>query len=158
MEDNSLQIEKYESYIERLEYENDLLKRKLEEYSDGEEESRKKIEKAFKEAEDAKRAAASAYALELKAVRNFSAKWRRAMGGSPTQTSEIIDLLKDFLVDIGLDAAKENVQKASNALSGDDEEKSVSDEQFEFDLDAAINPTGELDLAELCKELGVYRG
>lgn len=146
-------------YIEQLQSENDYLKRQLDEIKEGEIESRKKIENAYLEAEKLKSAAAYAYALELKAVKNFSVKWRAYFSDNADKVKkeDIIDLLKGFLSDVGIETAKETVEKMDKALGSGKTAEAVG-EEFEFDLDAVINPSGELDLESLCKELGVYRG
>ena len=151
-----------EDEIQSLEFENSQLKRRLEEYLAGEAESKKKIDKCYRDAENYKRASMQAYAMELKALKAFSDKWRRVVSSdlSKTENSEIIDLLQGFLSDIGIETAKQTVGKIDEKLN---EDKAImpsteETEPFEFDLDAALNPSGDLDLADLCKELGVYRG
>ena len=150
-----------EEYIDFLEYENSQLQRKIDEYASGEAESRKKIEQSYREAENAKTAAVHCYAAELKALRMFSDKWRRILtgGGVPVEKKEIIDLLQGFLRDIGVDTAKQTVEKIDKLL-GEDATGFAADKsgEYEFDLDEAINPSGELDLESLCRELGVFRG
>ena len=153
------EVEEYEDLIGQLEYENSLLKRRIEELDDAEAESRKKIEEKYREAENAKRAALYQYALELKALKAFSDKWRRVLSsGDQTANGEIIDLLNDFLTDIGIDTAKETVKKVDKILGDDAAQPPDENVEYEFDLDEAINPSGDLDLEQLCKELGVYRG
>ena len=139
-----------EDEIQSLEFENSQLKRRLEEYLAGEAESKKKIDKCYRDAENYKRASMQAYAMELKALKAFSDKWRRVVSSdlSKTENSEIIE------------TAKQTVGKIDEKLN---EDKAImpsteETEPFEFDLDAALNPSGDLDLADLCKELGVYRG
>ena len=151
-----------EDEIQSLEFENSQLKRRLEEYLAGEAESKKKIDKCYRDAENYKRASMQAYAMELKALKAFSDKWRRVTSSdaSAIGNSEIIDLLQGFLSDIGIENAKRTVEKIDEKLSKDKADSTSTEEveTFEFDLDAALNPSSDLYLADLCKELGVYRG
>ena len=149
-----------EDAVERLGYENSQLKKRLDEYASAEMEARRKIDCAYQEAENAKQAASYIYATELKALKMFSDKWRRVLagGGGFTANGEIIDLLQDFLKDIGVETAKETVEKIDKLLGDDPSGENESADKFEFDLNEAINPSGELDLESLCKELGVFRG
>ncbi len=66
----------------------------------------------------------------------------------------IIYLFKDlFKKSDDLKKVKKAVERASEAIVDTQEEEDVV-----FDLDAAINPKGELDLKKLCEELGVFEG
>ena len=158
MTDN--EIIELEDAVERLEFENSQLQRRIDEYLEGEAESRKKIEQSYRDAENMKAAAAHIYATELKALKTFSDKWRRVLsyGGAAVEKGEIIDLLQGFLSDIGIETAKQTVEKIDKLLGDDNNGGAEEEVGFEFDLDEAINPSGELDLESLCKELGVFRG
>ena len=107
-----------------------------------------------------KNEAAQKYALELVALKNFSKKWRAALSsGAEDKKSEMIDLLKGFLDEIGVDNAVGKLRKCDEILKADaDKRQEENGQAFEFDLNEALNPSEELDLEELCKELGVYRG
>ena len=80
---------------------------------------------------------------------------RLASSGAPLKEKEaIIYLFKDlFKKSDDLKKVKNAVEKASEAIVDTQEEEDVV-----FDLDAAINPKGELDLKKLCEELGVFEG
>ena len=156
-----------EELIYKLESENDRLKRRLEEYEEGAVEARKKIEALYRDAENKSALAQYAYATELKALKAFSKKWRDyfSSAAQKAEKSEIIDLLRAFLSDVGSSDAKETAKKIEKTLdekanlsaapvAGPDEEEG----EYKFDLDAVMNPTEDLDLTELCVELGVYRG
>ena len=80
---------------------------------------------------------------------------RLASGGAPLKEKEaIIYLFRDlFKKTDDVKVVKKAVVKASEAI-GDE----VEEEDVVFDLDAAINPKGELDLKKLCEDLGVYQG
>ena len=156
------EIFELEDRVNSLEFENSQLKRRLEEYLDGEAQSRKKIDKCYTDAENFKRASMQAYAMELMALKAFADKWRRVLSSDAPkiENSEIIDLLQGFLDDIGIETAKRTVERIDEKLIDNKADNIATEETeaFEFDLDAALNPSGDLDLAELCKELGVYRG
>lgn len=156
------EIFELEDRVNSLEFENAQLKKRLEEYLDGEAQSKKKIDKCYLDAENYKRASMQAYAMELTALKAFADKWRRSLSSDApkTENSEIIDLLQGFLNDIGIETAKRTVEMIDEKLSVDkaDGGERKQSGSFEFDLDAALNPSDDLDLAELCKELGVYRG
>ena len=161
---DEITINDYERYIEILERENASLKKKLVEFADGEAEAKRKIDKSFSDAETKKREALYLYATELNSLKTFAKKWRsyfEAPDGDRVEKSRIIDLLRGFLSDVGLENAKETTEKAAK-LFVDKDKKQVAEDtalgDYEFDLDAVINPSGDLDLAELCKELGVYKG
>ena len=146
---------------EKLRLENSELKRRLDEIAEAETETRKKIDGAFREAENARRAAEYAYATELSDLKAFSKKWRDLFSSDDTpvdKKNEMIDLLNGFLDKIGLESAKDTIKKISEKLGGEDKVSAQGENEYEFDLSEAINPSGELDLEELCRELGVYKG
>ncbi|MBO4572847.1 MAG: hypothetical protein J5762_03695 [Clostridia bacterium] len=155
-----------EELIFELRSENDRLKRRLEEYEEGEDEARKKIEALYRDAERKNAQAQYAYATELKAMKSFSDKWRNYFSSTAqkAEKSEIIDLLRAFLSDVGISDAKETAQKIEKTLNekanlkAAPTDKSDEEDGYKFDLDAVMNPTEDLDLTELCVELGVYRG
>ena len=78
---------------------------------------------------------------------------RLSSGGAPLKEKEaIIHLFKDLFKKIDdVSAIRKAVAKANNAIGDQPEE-----EEPLFDLDAAMNPKGELDLKKLCEELGVF--
>ena len=77
---------------------------------------------------------------------------RLADSGAEVMTrSEITDLFKDLFAASSAADIKKAVERANEALG-------KSDEEPLFDLDAALNPQGDLDLKKLCEELGVYQG
>ncbi|MBP5177375.1 MAG: hypothetical protein ILP02_02190 [Clostridia bacterium] len=148
-----------EEEVLSLSKENAALKRRLEEIAESEAETRKKIEARYLEAEQERSAASYAYQMELKSLKAFSSKWRRVLSSDrdKTEIAEIIDLLQGFLSDVGVEDAKRTVEKVAAAI-GETAKISDAPQEFEFDLDAAINPPADSDLESLCKELGVFRG
>ena len=65
---------------------------------------------------------------------------------------------------MGISDTKETAQKIEKTLNEKANlkaaltDKSDEEDGYKFDLDAVMNPTEDLDLTELCVELGVYRG
>ena len=157
--DEYYEVDELFDKIDALTSENAKLSRELDEIREGETLAKKKIEAEYGKAESLRYSAERAYALEMKAVKNFAIRWREyfvSTEASEREKSAMIDLLNDFLSEMGLKSDKEKVEKLAEKFGSGIVEKSADDEAF--DLDAAINPPEDLDLEQLCKELGVFRG
>ena len=101
-------------------------------------------------------AAREEYFIAAKNVKLLIDKLERlSSSGAPLKEKEaIIDLFKDlFKKSDDLKTVKKAVVTASETIGEQAEEEDIV-----FDLDAAINPKGELDLKKLCEDLGVYQG
>ena len=108
------------------------------------------------------------YALELKRLKLFSQKWQAYFSERDhLEVQELNNLLHDLLVsDKSVDetlSAKEKVDKIYAVLGEPIDPESLIKEHFDsedtgFNIDDAINPKGELNLEDLCKELGVFDG
>ena len=145
--------------IERLTYEKTTLENKLQEFSDAEAAARARIEKAYREAENKRATAENLYVAEVAALKSFEYKWRNFVERDDipfVKKQEIIDLLTDFLNSVGVKTNKEIVKEVDGAILSGKDTAIPSDALF--DLDKLLNPPEDLDLAELCKELGVYKG
>lgn len=129
---------------------------------------RKKIDEDRQVAFDLKQTAMQEYALELKRVKLFAQKWQGVYsGGSALEKQELSNLLIDILrddksVDFVL-KAKEKADQVYEFLGGDFQpeqliKEALNEEENGFNIDDAINPKGELNLEDLCKELGVFNG
>lgn len=159
--------------------ENDLLKQQvlderlrvnalinqLDEYKSAEEKTKKRLLKSNMEADRLTKEALYKYHVELKILKQFVDKYKKVFSDEQnTEKAAIIDLLTDFLTDVDTDGylyrAKENVEIIDKAvLSASDisaETSEIDGEDYTFDLDAAINPAGDLDLKGLLEELGVF--
>lgn len=118
----------------------------------------KRIDEANLHAEEIKKETDYRYYLSLKALKNFTDKCHR-IGSSPynEENKKLIGLFADLLKDLTFENSEEKFEKASTLL-GFDSSPVVASDDYVFDLDAVINPTENLSLEELCKELGVYKG
>lgn len=128
--------------------ENAELKRKLDESSSAA--SLKLKEADEKIAED--------YALEIKRLYAFAARWQAALPFDSTSQEKRQALAKalqmlfsDFKT---LNSAKQGEELIAQATALLNEKQSPPLPSDEFDLNEVLNP-GELDLEALCKELGV---
>lgn len=140
------------------------LKNQLDEYKSAEEKTKKRLLNSNMEADRITTEALYKYHVELKLLKQFVDKYKKVF--EVEQNSEkaaIIDLLTDFLQDIDVDGylykAKEKVEIIENAVLSEvsvKESDDYTEEYHEFNLDEAINPSGELDLKGLLEELGVF--
>ncbi len=127
-----------------------------------------KIRKEKEKATEFRLLAMEKYALELKRLKLFSQKWQAYFSErDQMEVQELINLLHDLLdsdksVDETL-SEKEKVDKIYAVLGEPIDPESLIKEHFDsedtgFNIDDAINPKGELNLEDLCKELGVFDG
>lgn len=127
-----------------------------------------KIEKDRQTAIDLKQTAMEKYALEIKRLKLFADKWQAYFDDSSRmEKQELINLLTDLMreentVD-GVFDAKAKVDKIFEKVGEPFDPVELIKEQFDseetgFNIDDAINPKGELNLEDLCKELGVFEG
>ena len=151
-----------------------LRKKEAEEEASDDEEDHSRLrdlEKIRKEKEKAielRLVAMEKYALELKRLKLFSQKWQAYFSERDhLEVQELNNLLHDLLVaDKSVDetlSAKEKVDKIYAVLGEPIDPESLIKEHFDsedtgFNIDDAINPKGELNLEDLCKELGVFDG
>lgn len=151
-----------------------LRKKEAEEETSDDEEDHSRLrdlEKIRKEKEKAielRLVAMEKYALELKRLKLFSQKWQAYFSEHDhLEVQELNNLLHDLLVsDKSVDetlSAKEKVDKIYAVLGEPIDPESLIKEHFDsedtgFNIDDAINPKGELNLEDLCKELGVFDG
>lgn len=139
--------------------ENAVLKKS---FAEAEYEKKKSLSEIVKRQSEADKKLKSAYYVYLTAIREakcFSdGFFEAASNGENQEKAALIDLLRDLLKDLKSSSAKEKVENGLTLLRGDEKTKSDEEQTFEFDLEEAINPKGELSLEELCKELGVYNG
>lgn len=130
----------------------------IEETANERERAGKRLAEINLEAERQKKAAEQAYYIALKSAKNFSEAVKEGLVQADCgEKKRIIDLLTDLLSDLTPENASLKLQKVKEKVFTE-EEKKDSDGEFEFDLDAAINPKEELSLEQLCRELGVYNG
>ena len=112
----------------------------------------KKLDQREREVYALENEAKARFAIELKELKLFSDRIKRfaESGETVLKKSELIDLYKDFLGEIGADNAAEKAKKVSEIIKFDEDEA--------FDLDDILSPKGDLDLQKLCEDLGVYQG
>lgn len=168
--DNLLRLQK--ERITELENENAKLKSQIEKYKAERDDVTYALIKAQKKSREMISETNEEYFLELKRLKMFSAKWENFFKGQiltkmgEEYTNKIDDVVKGINEIIDCDVIgcrgisnKEKVEKIrdlidkSRAKQGVYGEYSVSESGL--DLNEVINPTGDLDLFELCKELGV---
>lgn len=159
--------------LKALRRENGKLTEELDDSSDDDPDraaARQRIRKDEIKAEELKRLAMEQYAMELKRLKLFSDKWQAFYDDSTVmKKQELANLLTDLLRNS--DQAEfilESKAKTDEAFRIIEEskpfepEKIIKDyfdaEENGFNLDDAVNPKGELDLEDLCKELGVFEG
>lgn len=108
------------------------------------------------------------YALELKRLKLFSAKWQAYYQKADfVEKQELSNILTDLLrdshsVDFVVES-KKKVDAIMEQMGETFEPIKIIQEYFDsedngFNLDDAINPKEDLSLEELCKELGVFEG
>lgn len=143
------------------------LRTELDAYVSAEEKTKKRLLESNMEADRLNKTALYKYHTELKTLKLFADKFKEVYGkDSDDKKAELIGLFSDFLKDVDKDGylytAKDNLLKLSETafperkLSAEEENFYGDDEAF--DLDEAINPTGDLDLKSLLSELGVFGG
>ena len=148
-----LENELYES-IEREEN----LKRMLAETEADRSRAGKRVAEADAKAEQIKKETDYRYFLALKALKNFTDKCKRiSVAPAEEENKRLIDLFADLLQDLTFENSEEKFKKASSFF-GSEFSSALPADDYVFDLEEAMNPTEELSLEELCKELGVYRG
>ncbi|HBK02670.1 MAG TPA: hypothetical protein DDY77_06550 [Clostridiales bacterium] len=148
-----LENELYES-IEREEN----LKRMLAETEADRSRAGKRVAEADAKAEQIKKETDYRYFLALKALKNFTDKCKRiSVAPAEEENKRLIDLFADLLQDLTFENSEEKFKKASSFF-GSESSSALPADDYVFDLEEAMNPTEELSLEELCKELGVYRG
>lgn len=126
-------------------------------------EQSKAIEEDKKKAFELKRTASLEYALELKRLKFFCDTFKENYNSADEQKkAELAGMLTDIIKECDGVKPEKEIKSAVGMLYDkfgiQEDVKKQEDSQFEFDLDAVMNPQGELNLEELCKELGVYRG
>lgn len=99
------------------------------------------------------------YRFELNRLKIFVENWLNALPEPKERTPEtrkrmalalaLSEILKDNSCPESLDEGVEILEKLTNVINGGGAQSSG------FNLDEVLNPSGELDLATLCKELGV---
>ena len=99
------------------------------------------------------------YEIEINRLRNFVNKWLNALPEAKELTPEsrkrralavaLSEILKNNPCIDDIEQGVELLQKLASAMDGKGEQSS------EFNLDEVLNPGSDLDLATLCKELGV---
>lgn len=127
-----------------------------------------KIKKEKERAIELRLLATEKYALEMKRLKLFSDKWQEFFeNNSALEIRQLCNLLHDILKDdLSVDGAlsSKNMVDKVYAHIGEpiDPEQLIKEhfdsEEVEFNLDDAINPKGELNLEDLCKEMGVFDG
>jgi hypothetical protein len=98
------------------------------------------------------------YRIEINRLKTFVERWLKALPEPKERTAEtrrrmalalaLSEILKDNSCPETLEEGIEIINKLNDAIGGDNKNGG-------FNLDEVLNPTGELDLATLCKELGV---
>ena len=148
-----LENELYES-IEREEN----LKRMLAETEADRSRAGKRVAEADAKAEQIKKETDYRYFLALKALKNFTDKCKRiSVAPAEDENKRLIDLFADLLQDLTFENSEEKFKKASSFFDSEATASAPADD-YVFDLEEAMNPSEELSLEDLCKELGVYRG
>ncbi len=117
------------------------------------------IQKAKETAEQSLNEARLRYEREITRLRLFVERWLNALPEIKEMTLEtrkrralalaLSEILKNNPCIDDIDQGVQILEKLDAAVSGKGEESG------EFNLDEVLNPEGELDLATLCKELGV---
>ncbi|MGN0819670.1 MAG: hypothetical protein ACI4M6_04630 [Christensenellaceae bacterium] len=126
-------------------------------------EQSKVIEEDKKKAFELKQSASLEYALELKRLKFFCDKFKENYNSADElKKAEIAGMLTDIIKECdGVKAerdTKTSVDMLYDKFGIKEETEQRQADDFEFDLEQVMNPKGELDLEELCRELGVYRG
>ena len=117
------------------------------------------LNEAKQRAKELEEDALNKYRLELLRLRAFIEKWIGALPEPKERTAEskkrmalalaLSEILKDNDCPKTLEEGIEILEKLNSVISGGGEQTNG------FNLDEVLNPSGELDLATLCKELGV---
>lgn len=161
--DNCILWDELDLLTERLNQTLDINQKlviELDEYKKSEEKSKKRLLESDKKADELLKTALYKYNVELKQIKLLVDKIKQVYGEELSQQKmAITDLLTDFLKDFDkenhLYDAKEIANKLSESLDVKHDTEDEIDEDFEFDLDAAINPKEDLDLKSLLLDLGV---
>lgn len=141
-----------------------LLEIELDGYKAAEEKNKKRLLESDMEADRLKKTAQYKYLMELRGLKLFVDKIKVVYGDEfSSEKSAITDLLTDFLKDVdeegclykAKDGVQEILEKAFFERRISEEEAAFYDDESDFDLEEAINPTEELDLKTLLSELGV---
>ena len=123
------------------------------------ENSEKIIEDGKRKQEEILKQAHQRYSEEILRLRLFVARWLQSLPEHKERTPEtrkrtalavaLSEILKDNPCTENLDEGVKLIEKLNDAISGGKQEAGG------FNLEEVLNPSGELDLATLCKELGV---
>lgn len=168
--DNLLRMQK--ERIVELENENSRLKNQIEQYKAERDDVTNALIKAQKKAKEMIGETNEEYFLEIKRLKMFSAKWENFFKGQiltkmgEEYANKVGDLVKNVNEIIECDVVngkdvsnKEKVEKIRDLIDKSKVKQGVYGEysvsESGLDLNEVINPTGNLDLFELCKELGV---
>lgn len=143
------QLEKGNQKIAELESENKLLKESGEKY----------LQTAKEQSDFILEKAKERYELEINRLRLFVTRWISSLPEPKELTPEsrkrralavaLSEILKDNPCTDDIEQGVELLEKLSNAISGGGNGDSG------FNLEEVLNPGSDLDLATLCKELGV---
>ncbi len=169
--ENSLLEQK--KIIAQLTEENDKLKVKVSVLEEERKSITASLVAATQKAEEVRSTANAEYVLEIKRLKMFTAKWENyfntvlknaVLSEDVKKINALIKSIKDIIsdeasVDYSL-TIKEKVEKLRNLFDeqknkGKNDDRALDVSESGFDLNEVLNPGYDLDLFELCKELGV---
>lgn len=163
-------INRMQSSIDAIYNEQSVLSDGDDEEADGRIADLRAIKKDRQTAFELKQAQTQQFALELKRLKYFADKWQAFFANStPQEKRELANLLTEIISSGDsvetIVARREKVQEfldkavpAQTAQPSVLEQTTAETDDFVFSLEDALSPEGGLDLATLCKDLGVFNG